>query len=390
VRAPARLFAVVAGGGTAGHVLPALSIASALVERGHEASSICIVGSRRGLETALVPAAGFELVALPSRGIPRRLGVDAARATVLLAIAGLFAVALLVRRRPRVVVTVGGFAGFPPAAAAVLLRIPLVVVNVDAVPGAANRVLAPFARASAVAFPGTRLPRAVVTGTPVRPEVLAADRSAEARRAARARLGLPADRLLLVVATGSLGARRVNEAVLGLARRWSGRADLVLYHVSGRRDYASLRERAVEACLLDRGLGGAALDYRLVAYEDRLPAILGACDLALCRAGASTVAELTAIGVPSVLVPLPGAPSDHQVRNAQALERAGAAVVLEDGSCDAERLEAVLGELLGDADRRERMERAARSLGRRDAAPAVVRLVEEAAGSPGRRSWRRP
>ena len=378
---PGRRHAVVAGGGTGGHLLPALAVSRALVELGHPAESIEMVGSRRGQETNLLVGEGFHVTLLPGRGLGRR--VDARTmlgnigAVVGLVRALATAVALLARWRPRVVVSVGGYASFAPAVAAVLLRIPLVLVNVDAVPGLVHRVLGRFAVASAVAFAGTPLPRAVVTGTPVRPELLAIDRTEAARRKARVALGLPADRQTLVAFGGSLGARRINEAVTGLAERWRGREDVALYHVVGRRDWERFAGRS------GRPAGarpGDRLHYRMVPYEDRMALVYAAADLLVCRAGAMTVAELAATGVPAVLVPLPGAPGDHQTANAGVLVAAGAAELLPDAECDPDRLDRDAGALLADAARLGRMGTSALRLAKPDAAARVAALVDTCAG----------
>ncbi len=366
-RPPARAGVVVTGGGTAGHVLPALAIGRALAGRGRLSGPVRYVGSRRGMEARLVEGTGFETVLLPGRGIVRRVGLPALTAALGLAVAAGRALALVARWRPAAVVTVGGYAGAPCSLAAVALRVPLVVVSLDAVPGAANRLVARFAAAIAVALPGTDLPRAVVTGAPVRDAVRALRPGSAGRRAAREALGVPAGARLVVVAGGSLGARRLNEAARELAARWAGRDDVVLYHVAGERDLPSL-----EAA----GPVGGVLDYRLVGYEARLPEVLLAADVAICRAGASTVAELAVLGVPAVLVPLPGAPGDHQRANAALLHGAGAALLVEDGEATGERLGGIVDELLADDVRRGAMARAATGLGRPDAADAVAELVE--------------
>ncbi len=215
--------------------------------------------------------------------------------------------ARLARHRPRVVVSVGGYAAVPGGVAAAVLRVPLVLVNVDAVPGLAHRVLGRFAAASAVAFPDTPLPRAVVTGAPVRDEVRAVDRTPTAVAEARGQLGLPPDRPVVGVFGGSLGARSINRAASGLARRWAGRADRSLYHVTGRRDWDAMGGA-------DAGTAGG-LCLRLVPFEPRMDLLYQAADVVVCRAGAITVAELAVAGVPAVLVPLPGSagrPPDGQ------------------------------------------------------------------------------
>jgi UDP-N-acetylglucosamine--N-acetylmuramyl-(pentapeptide) pyrophosphoryl-undecaprenol N-acetylglucosamine transferase len=366
---------LIAGGGTAGHVLPALSIANALVARGHPASSIHFIGSRRGQEASLVPQAGFGVSLLPGRGVPRQLSRQSVTAVAGLLVALGMSVGLLIRHRPRVVISVGGYASLPAALAAVVLGIPLVLCNSDAVPNGSNRLVARFAVVSAVAFEGTALPRATVTGSPVRAELVGLDRSPDGRREARRALGLPGDRLTVVVCSGSLGSARVNQAVLGLASRWAARGDLTIRHVIGRRDWPMLSGRA-------RDLPPDGLCYRPVEYEDRMPVLLNAADVLVGRAGASTIAEVTALGVASVLVPLPGAPGDHQTANATVLARQGAAVMLADKDCTDTRLAQELDLLLSNPAALRDMERVAAGLGRPDAADAVARLVERWAGKP--------
>lgn len=362
-----RLYALVAGGGTAGHVLPALAVAEALVARGHDRSSIELVGGRRGPEGAMSAEAGFAATLLPGRGIPRRLSPAALAAAAGVLVGLLQAVVLVARRRPRVVLSVGGYAAAPASIAAVLLRVPLVLHDQNAYPGALHRLVGRFARASAVSFAGTPLPRAVVTGNPVRPELRNLDRSPAGRQAARGRLGVPPGHHLIGAFGGSLGSRRINEAVFGVVERWAGRQGIALRHAVGSRDWSSARPPKPPA-------GGLA--YQPVEYEHHMADLLAAADVMVCRAGGSTVAELACAGVPSVLVPLPQAPNDHQTRNAEALVAAGAAVLIPDDELDAGRLEEVLDMLVADPSRLAAMAAAARSQGRPDAAEQVADLVE--------------
>jgi undecaprenyldiphospho-muramoylpentapeptide beta-N-acetylglucosaminyltransferase len=357
-----RTWAVVAGGGTAGHVLPAVAAAKALVARGHAPESIHFVGSRRGLEATLVPAQGFSITLLPGRGIARRLTLDNVGAVLGLLAAVVQGLVLVARRRPAVVLSVGGYASVPCALAAVVWRVPLVLHDQNAVPGLANRLAGRFARAAAVSFEGTPLPRATVTGNPVRDEV----RSVPARAEARAALGLPSEGFVVAVFGGSLGARSLNRAVAG----WTGRDDILVYHVVGRRDWADMHEPV-----------GAW--HRPVEYEQRLPLLLAAADVVVCRAGGTTVAELAVVGVPSVLVPLPGAPGDHQTANAKALVRAGGAVLVPDAELTPERLDTELAQLLSAPERLSAMAEAARSVGIPDAADRVAALVERHARRSG-------
>jgi len=377
---------VIAGGGTGGHVVPSLQVARALVARGHRVDQVELFGSRRGQEATAWPALEFPFTLLPGRGIRRSVRPAALwanlGAVVGLAWATVRSFVSFAARRPRVVVVVGGYASLPAGLAALALRVPTVLVNTDAVPGAVNALVGRFAAANAVAFPGTDLPRGQVTGTPVRPELGSLDRSEAGRRQARAMLGLPADRRTLAAFGGSLGARRINSAVADLARRWSGRADLSLYHVAGRRDYADFAV-AGPATRPDEDAGegdarraAAGLHYRVVPYEERMPELYRAADLCVCRAGAMTVAELLVAGVPAILVPLPGAPRDHQTRNAEALVAGGAAILVPDAECTVERLERELLGLLSDPARLAAMAAAARALGHADAAAKVAELVD--------------
>jgi undecaprenyldiphospho-muramoylpentapeptide beta-N-acetylglucosaminyltransferase len=366
---PPPTWALIAGGGTAGHTLPGIAIGRALVARGHEAAAIHFVGSERGSEARLVPDAGFTLTALPGRGIQRRLTLANVGAVVGLVRAFGRALSLVRRRRPAVVVALGGYASVACALAAVVFRIPIVVAEQNAVPGAANRLVARFARAAAVSFPGTDLPRAVVTGNPVRPEILAVDRERDTA-AARERLGLPPDRVVVLAFGGSLGARRINQAVTGLVGRWADRSDVAVRHVVGERDWDDPSARSEER----DGAGGIL--YRPVRYEDDMPTTMAAADLVLARAGATTVAELAVLGLPSVLVPLPIATADHQTANARGLVDLGAARLVPDGELDVDRLEQEIGPLVTDTMARTAMGEAARELGRPDAADRVADLVE--------------
>lgn len=357
-----RARVLVAGGGTAGHVLPGVAVAATLVERGVDANDIHFVGATGKIEAELVPHAGFDITLLPGRGIQRRLTLANVPAVLGIVGAVLRSVVLVRRLRPEVVLALGGFASVACSVAAVLWRVPLVVAEQNARAGAANRLVARFARACAVPFPETDLPHATVTGNPVRSEILAAARDRDRDTAAR-ELGLDPARTVVVAFAGSLGSRRLNSAVHGAVARLADREDLAVFHVVGTRDWEARPE--VET---------GRLQYLQVPYSDRMQTVLAAADLAVCRSGGTTVAELAVVGVPSILVPLPIATRDHQRANAGPLVREGAAVLVPDDELDADRLLRELDALL-DAGRLDQMAAAARSLGRPDAADAVADLV---------------
>ncbi len=372
-----RPWIVVAGGGTAGHVLPAIAVADTLVTRGVQPSAISFIGSQRGVEQRLVPAAGYLLTLLPGRGLLRSFAPKAAltnvRSSIGLLVATLRTVSSFVRSRPAVVLSVGGYASVPACVAAQLTRVPLVLAESNARAGRSVRGFSRYAKAAAVAFPTTGLPRAVVTGNPVRREILdlAGKRPEVARAQARAVLGIAEGTSVVTVFGGSLGARRINEAVLALCETWFDRP-LLIRHVVGQRDLDWAQERR-NAWLSDHP--NTPLDYQQVAYEDEMPRWYVASDVIVCRAGATSVADLSVLGVPAILVPLPGAADDHQTANAQAVVDDAAAVLLADRDLTAERLADELGALLSDPDRRSELARAQRRRSRPDAGEAIADLV---------------
>ena len=357
-------FAVITGGGTGGHVYPALALAGELVGRGHPRDTIRFVGASRGLEARVVPERGYGIDLLPGRGFQRRFTVANLRAAWDTVIAFARARRIIRRASPRVVVGVGGYASLPCLVAARLRRVPSVVHEQNAAPGLANRIAARMGAKAAVSLPGTPLRGAVLTGNPVSSEIVGTRRAPDP------------DCPLVAIFGGSLGSARINDAALELYDQWRHRADIAVHHVTGPRNYEDCMARLAE---LRRP--GDALRYELVAYEERMDHLYARTTVAVCRAGAVTVAELAAAGVPAVLVPLPGAPGDHQTRNAETLAAANAAIVLPDHECDGNWLDAELTAMLADPERLESMSEAARGLARPDAAARLADLVEEVARS---------
>ncbi len=318
-----------------------------------------------------MPDAGFELTLLPGRGIQRRFTAENIGAVAGLVRAFATSFSLLRTHRPAVVVALGGYASVPAGLWAVLLRVPIVVAEQNAVPGLANRIIGRFAKASAVSYDGTDLPRAVWTGNPVRPEILAVGSARESSRlAARAALGVATDRKLVVVFGGSLGARTINDATVGALSLLAGRRDLEIRHIIGTRDFADVCSRVT----LPKE---AALQYTPIEYEDDMASVYAAADLVVCRAGATSCAELAVTGTPAVLVPLPGAPGDHQTANARALEGAGGAELLADSIFDAELMVETMTRLVAKPEILDSMRAGASSIARPDAAQAVGDLVEQ-------------
>src|SRR5919109_1702858 len=362
---------VIAAGGTAGHVVPALAIADELRARGAEVS---FVGTRERVESELVPAAGYEIAYLNVAGLDRRRPDRAALALLRSGAGVAKAVRLLATLRPDAVLGAGGYVAGPVGLAAVLRRIPLVLSEADSRLGLSNRMLARYARRVCLAFPieDRTGERYRVTGRPVPKEIAHADRSA-----ARDRLGIDADASCLLVVGGSLGARSVNTCALeAFGARLDGAArsaPSIVLHVSGRRDYPELVKRLDEL--------GRPSHYRLFEWIDgSLSDLLAAADLVVARSGGS-VFELAAAGAPSILVPYPHATGDHQATNARWLADAGAAVVLDDRLLDPSHLRRLVADLLGDRERLRSMSQAAHRMARPDAAEQVVLELLDAATS---------
>ena len=344
---------VIAAGGTAGHVVPALAVADALRARG---ADVEFIGGERA-EAELVPAAGYPLHRVRVRGLDRRRPVRAALALLLAAGATVRAMRLLRRLDADAVLGGGGYVAGPVGLAARLLRLPLVLTEADSHLGVTNRLLAPLAKRVFLAFPieGRDGRRWQVSGRPLPAGTGRADRGA-----ARARFGIAPDEPCVLVFGGSLGARRLNEAAL---EAFGAASPCAVLHASGRRDHDALRERLAEL--------GSPPHYHLHPYIEPFADALAAADLVVARAGGS-VMEVAAAGLPSVLVPYPYATADHQTGNARCVEQAGAAVVVPDAELDGPRLAREVGTLLGAPQRLATMAKAARAFARPDAADRIA------------------
>jgi UDP-N-acetylglucosamine--N-acetylmuramyl-(pentapeptide) pyrophosphoryl-undecaprenol N-acetylglucosamine transferase len=352
---------VIAGGGTGGHVTPALALAERIAASG---ASVLFIGSEHGLETRLVPEAGIELAALPSqqvmgRGVAGRLAAG---------LAMLRACATAWRRLgsfdANLVISVGGYASVPAVAAAWLRRIPVVLVEPNAVPGRANRAAARIARRVFVQFEAAaaRLvgaghrERVRNSGIPLRVRLIEAFRAQPPRRAATAPFHL-------LVFGGSQGARQINEAMMEAAPSLAGpEAEITIFHQTGEAD----RDRVAEA------YATAGVAAEVVDFERDMPSRYRWADLAVCRSGALTVAELALAGLPAIFVPYPFAADDHQAANARALADAGAARVLDSHTLSAEKLADSVRELFGRPERLRSMSAAAEKLARPNAAEEII------------------
>ncbi|MDQ3505537.1 MAG: undecaprenyldiphospho-muramoylpentapeptide beta-N-acetylglucosaminyltransferase [Actinomycetota bacterium] len=352
---------VLAGGGTGGHIEPMLAVADALRAAEPDATLTCI-GTGRGLEVDLVPARGYELALIPPVPLPRKPTLDLLRVPVRLWRAVAAAGAILRERRAQALVGFGGYVALPVYLAARRARIPIVVHEQNAVPGLANRVAARFADVVAVTFPGTPLRRAQVVGMPLRPEIAHLDRSA-LRDTARSHFGLAPDRPCLLVFGGSQGARSLNTAVTGAVRPLRDNGIQIL-HATGPKNLPA-----------ETAAGPPdAVPYVVLPYLQRMDLAYAAADLALCRAGAVTCAELAAVGLPAVFVPLPIG-NGEQRRNAVPVVEAGGGLVVVDAALTPDVLLAAVADLLLDESRLRAMSAASARLGHRDGAERMAELV---------------
>jgi UDP-N-acetylglucosamine--N-acetylmuramyl-(pentapeptide) pyrophosphoryl-undecaprenol N-acetylglucosamine transferase len=355
-RRPRRV--VVAGGGTGGHLYPGIAVAREL-QKQHPDTTVTFAGTARGIEARVVPREGFELDVIRSAGLKGKSLGTRLRGAALLPLSALDAWRLVSRRKPDLVIGVGGYSSGPVVATAALRGIPTLLLEQNAVPGLTNRLLAPLVRAAAVTYE-TTLPffrgRGFVAGNPVRAEFL--------RRPADHRLdGAPGAALRVLIFGGSQGARAINVACVEAAPKLAASATpLAVTHQTGERDLEMVRE----------GYQRAGLDARVEPFLYEMDREMNDADLVICRAGATTLAEITASGKPSILIPLPTATDDHQRKNAEVLAKAGAAEVIDQRDLSGNRLAVRVMAMAADPAGRLAMAEAARTLARPDAARDIV------------------
>lgn len=360
------LSVLLAGGGTAGHVAPLLALADCLLRR-DPANRVTALGTAEGLEARLVPEAGLPLAVVPRVPFPRRPGADLGRLPGRLRAAVAAARSAIVDSGADVVVGFGGYVSTPAYLAARRLGVPIVVHEANSRPGLANRVGARLTPYVATTFPGTPLRGATVLGLPLRRQITTLDRAA-LRAEGLAHFGLVPGRPTLFVTGGSLGAQRLNTtfgAVSGDLRS----AGVQVVHLSG-------RGKEVDAAGPEAGDGA----YVVAEYLDRMDLAYAVADLVACRAGASTVSEVTALGLPAAYVPLPIGNGEQRL-NAQPVVDAGGGLVVDDAACTPDWVRSTLLPLLLDPRRLAEMGRAAAAFGIRDGDERLADLVETAAAS---------
>ncbi|HMK42794.1 MAG TPA: undecaprenyldiphospho-muramoylpentapeptide beta-N-acetylglucosaminyltransferase [Dissulfurispiraceae bacterium] len=356
---------LIAGGGTGGHVFPGLAIAEALLQHG-VADEVAFVGTEHGIEARIIPQAGYKIHFLKGRGFVGKSAFQKLKAGALFAYSLIQARALVKRLRPRLVIGVGGYASVSLVAAAHFNGIPTMVHEQNAVPGLANRILGKLVdvvaatyQESLAAFPQGKI---VLSGNPVRKAMLHCD-----ERSARSAFQLSPDRFTIFVFGGSAGAHRINLAVAEALPLLADLRDSIQFiHQTGEADHR----------VVDSAYRSAAMPAVVVPFVYRMAEAYALADLVLCRAGATTLAEITAIGKPVILVPYPHAAGNHQVLNARKLEDMGAARVILDHELSGERVAESFRTLYLDETLRSNMRKAATAFARVDAADRIVQLAQ--------------
>jgi UDP-N-acetylglucosamine--N-acetylmuramyl-(pentapeptide) pyrophosphoryl-undecaprenol N-acetylglucosamine transferase len=354
---------LLAGGGTAGHTSPLLATADAL-RRIDPSVEVTALGTARGLEVRVVPEAGYPLELIPPVPLPRKPSGDLLRVPGRLRSAVTAALEVVDRVRPAVVVGFGGYVSVPAYLAARRRRVPLVVHEGNALPGIANKLGARLTTHVATSFPGTPMRHAVYTGLPIRRMISTLDRPGT-REEARKTFGLDLDRPTLLVTGGSQGARRLNQSVTA-AHRALADAGIQVLHVAGPAGEARVDRREGDP------------PYVVVPYVDRMDLAYAAADLVVCRAGANTVTETAAVGLPAVFVPLPIGNGEQEL-NARPVVDAGGGLLVQDGAFTPECAQATLPALLTDPERLRAMSSAASDLIPRDADEKLAEIVLGAA-----------
>jgi len=360
---------LLAGGGTAGHTSPLLATADALGRRHPDLEIVCL-GTARGLETTVIPAAGYPLELISPVPLSRKIDADLLRTPSRLRTAVREAAAVIDRVRPDVVVGFGGYVSVPAYLAARRRHVPLVVHEGNALAGIANKVGARLTRHVATSFPGTRLPHSVLTGLPIRRMIATLDRAAR-RAEGRAAFGLDPDLPTLLVTGGSQGALRLNTTISACADALAG-AGIQVLHVVGPKGEVDVAPAP----------GGPP--YVVRAYVDRMDLAYAAADAIVCRAGSNTVTEVAGVGLPAVFVPLPIG-NGEQAHNARPVVDAGGGLLVADAAFTPEWVRGHLTELMHDHERLAAMSRAAAGVMRLDADERLADLVESAARDGGRR-----
>lgn len=358
---------LIAGGGTAGHINPGIAIAKYIKQKNPEAE-IVFVGTRKGLETKLIPREGFELKLITVRGFRRKLSADTLKAVKEL-FQGIFEARKIIKDyKPDIVIGTGGYVCGPVVFNASRMKIPTFIHEQNAFPGVTNRILSRFTDAVAISFKDSKdffkaAKKLVLTGNPVRNEMLQVERS-EARK----KLGISSEQPVVAIMGGSRGAENINEAVVDMTLKYYRDGDCKIIFATGEAQYEKIMEKLGE---------GKPPNVEVVPYIYDVADVIAASDLVICRAGAITTSELTVVGIPSILIPSPYVTANHQEHNARALEEQGASVVILEKDLNGNILYNQMMSLLKDKEQLIKMSRNAKKIGIPNATEKIYSIVKE-------------
>lgn len=361
------LKVLIAGGGTGGHINPGIAIAKKIKQHNTDAK-IIFAGTSRGLETELVPKEGFELKLIRVKGFRRKLSLDTLVSVKELFLGFIEARKLIKSFRPDVVIGTGGYVCGPVLLNAALIGIPTMIHEQNAYPGVTNKLLSRFVNAVAISFKESEkyfksARKVILTGNPIRGEVLLAD-----RRKSRKTLGINPDRPLVSIVGGSLGAEKINNVVCAMLKKYNKEISFNIMFATGKKQYDKVMKL----------VGGLDIPlFKVVPYIYNAGEVYSASDLMICRAGAIICSELTAIGLPSVMIPSPNVTENHQEFNARSLEKNGAAKVVLEKDLDEDLLYKIINELLFDRNILAEMRKKAKEMGITDAADKIYAMLYE-------------
>jgi UDP-N-acetylglucosamine--N-acetylmuramyl-(pentapeptide) pyrophosphoryl-undecaprenol N-acetylglucosamine transferase len=362
---------ILSGGGTGGHIYPAVAIAKE-IKRQYKDAEILFIGTEKGLESSIVPKEGFELFKIKVRGFERKLSLGNITA-VKESFTSVFRVSKKLKEfKPDIVIGTGGYVCGSVLLTAALMNIPTLIHEQNAFPGVTNKILARLVDIIAVNFPEAKkyFPqkgKVLVTGNPIRGDMLNISREEGLKE-----FGFTKELPVVFVVGGSRGAKRLNESVLLLASQAAGKKAFQMLHMTGETQYEDITRQ-----LAARGIAPDTGYLKVVPYLHNMPYALAAADIVISRCGASTLSEITALGKPSILIPYPYATDNHQEYNARALEKNGAAVIILERDLNEELLYNEVAAMLKAPERTEQMGKKSRELGRTDAAFVIVKAAKE-------------
>ncbi|AGB41704.1 undecaprenyldiphospho-muramoylpentapeptide beta-N-acetylglucosaminyltransferase [Halobacteroides halobius DSM 5150] len=357
------------GGGTGGHIYPSLAIAKKLEERVKD-SEILFVGTKDGLEADIIPKEGYKLETIHVEGLPRKISLQLARSLLKTGLGLVEAKRIIKNFKPDIVVGTGGYVCGPTVLAASLSKVPTLIHEQNAYPGLTNRMLARVVDKIALSNLDAKKhfstpEKTILTGNPIRPEILRKDKLTSYKE-----LGLAPQKKIILVFGGSRGAKSINQALVNIYPKLK-ESDLQVLHITGKRDFSDIAKQAKEQGINNLEAGNIIIK----SYSYNMEAALAIADLIISRAGATGLAEITACGIPSILVPYPHAAENHQEHNARSLERNGAAKVILDQNLTGEKLFKLFNKLIKDEPKLNKMAKESKKLGKPNAANKLVDLI---------------